>query len=97
MEKNTKILLGLGAVIAAYLILKPKKAITQTTSDINTKDTVDMSQSDNIGNNLYKYNGKTYSITRERLDYDYPNGMPAFGWKCVDPNGNECDLKNFPI
>ena len=28
MEKNTKILLGLGAVIAAYLILKPKK--TQT-------------------------------------------------------------------
>jgi hypothetical protein len=29
MEKNTKILLGLGAVIAAYLILKPKKAIAQ--------------------------------------------------------------------
>jgi UDP-N-acetylmuramyl pentapeptide synthase len=27
MEKNTKILLGLGAVIAAYLILKPKKAV----------------------------------------------------------------------
>ena len=26
MEKQTKILLGLGAVIAAYLILKPKKA-----------------------------------------------------------------------
>jgi hypothetical protein len=30
MEKNTKILLGLGAVIAAYLILKPKKATVNT-------------------------------------------------------------------
>ena len=29
MEKNTKILLGVGAVIAAYLILKPKKAVGQ--------------------------------------------------------------------
>jgi len=28
MEKNTKILIGVGAVIAAYLILKPKKAVT---------------------------------------------------------------------
>jgi hypothetical protein len=30
MEKNTKILLGLGAVIAAYIILKPKKTIVIT-------------------------------------------------------------------
>jgi hypothetical protein len=30
MEKQTKILLGLGAIIAAYLILKPKKAVAQT-------------------------------------------------------------------
>jgi hypothetical protein len=30
MEKQTKILLGLGAVIAAYLILKPKKVVAQT-------------------------------------------------------------------
>jgi hypothetical protein len=30
MEKNTKILLGVGVIIAAYLILKPKKAIAQT-------------------------------------------------------------------
>jgi hypothetical protein len=29
MDKNTKILLGVGAVIAAYLILKPKKAVGQ--------------------------------------------------------------------
>lgn len=31
MERNTKILLGVGVVIAAYLILKPKKAVTSTT------------------------------------------------------------------
>jgi len=30
MEKQTKILLGVGAVIAAYLILKPKKAAAST-------------------------------------------------------------------
>ena len=30
MEKNTKILLGVGAVIAAYLILKPKKYANAT-------------------------------------------------------------------
>ena len=30
MEKQTKILLGVGAIIAAYLILKPKKAAAQT-------------------------------------------------------------------
>jgi hypothetical protein len=30
MEKQTKILLGVGAVIAAYLILKPKKVLAQT-------------------------------------------------------------------
>ena len=30
MKKNTKILLGVGAVIAAYLILKPKKAAAET-------------------------------------------------------------------
>jgi hypothetical protein len=30
MEKQTKILLGVGAAIAAYLILKPKKAVAQT-------------------------------------------------------------------
>jgi hypothetical protein len=30
MNKETKILVGVGAVIAAYLILKPKKAVAQT-------------------------------------------------------------------
>jgi hypothetical protein len=42
MKKNTKILLGLGAVIAAYLILKPKKAVAQTTvvTDTTNSDKV---------------------------------------------------------
>jgi len=30
MNKETKILVGVGAVIAAYLIFKPKKAVAQT-------------------------------------------------------------------
>ena len=38
MEKQTKILLGVGAVVAAYLILKPKKVSAQTSVVIqNTK------------------------------------------------------------
>ena len=38
MEKQTKILLGIGAAIAAYLILKPKMAAAQTDVVIqNTK------------------------------------------------------------
>ena len=41
MEKQTKILLGVGAVIAAYLILKPKKAAqTAVVTDTNTSDKV---------------------------------------------------------
>jgi hypothetical protein len=41
MEKQTKILLGVGAVIAAYLILKPKKVlaaapISQSERKVNT-------------------------------------------------------------
>lgn len=36
MEKNTKILLGIGAAIAAYLILKPKKE-TQKVVESNQK------------------------------------------------------------
>ena len=39
MEKQTKILLGLGAVIIAYLLLKPKKVISLPNT--NTLDTLD--------------------------------------------------------
>jgi hypothetical protein len=44
MDKNTKILLGVGAVIAAYLILKPKKAIGQT-DVVNNTSTEKLAQS----------------------------------------------------
>jgi hypothetical protein len=39
MKKNTKILIGVGAVIAAYLILKPKKAKGQTLTKEETPKT----------------------------------------------------------
>jgi hypothetical protein len=43
MEKNTKILIGLGAVIAAYLILKPKKVTAEKlyTSTLEPKVQID--------------------------------------------------------
>ena len=34
MEKNTKILLGVGAAIALFLILKPKKSLAQPPIDL---------------------------------------------------------------
>jgi hypothetical protein len=40
MNKQTKILLGVGAVIAAYLILKPKKAVAQEPLTEKQKDHV---------------------------------------------------------
>jgi hypothetical protein len=54
MEKNTKILLGVGAIIAAYLILKPKKAVAQTSlvSTPNTTPLVFTERQQNI-NNMY--------------------------------------------
>ena len=42
MEKNTKILLGVGAVIAAYLILKPKKANAKTSVVASTLDEIEL-------------------------------------------------------
>jgi hypothetical protein len=42
MEKNTKILLGVGAVIAAYLILKPKKAAAQTSVVASKLDGIEL-------------------------------------------------------
>jgi hypothetical protein len=164
MEKNTKILLGIGAAIVAYLILKPKKAKGQTltkeqkpknTKDcmrtihycgtrpslteiiqipldakcesysmyppcaeppppdfgfgkewssnkvdksmiFDTADIVDMSQMVSLGNDLYEYNGKKYTITLVPLGYKNKSGTEAHGWDCVDSNGKNCSLYNFP-
>jgi hypothetical protein len=54
MEKQTKILLGIGAVIAAYLILKPKKAnktdVVQGVVQDNSKEiSKEIKQNDSSG------------------------------------------------
>jgi hypothetical protein len=38
MEKQTKILLGIGAAIALYLILKPKKAVTSAVAVVPSEE-----------------------------------------------------------
>jgi len=50
MGKNTKILLGVGAIIAAYLILKPKKVMAQT-NELNIKNEPDWDSLKPIGDN----------------------------------------------
>ena len=47
MEKQTKILLGVGAVIAAYLILKPKKVLAA--APISPSEPIDYIPIDYIG------------------------------------------------
>jgi len=49
MEKQTKILLGLGAVIAAYLILKPKKAVAAAKTEKYPNDFPDISKIISLG------------------------------------------------
>jgi hypothetical protein len=44
MEKNTKILLGLGAIIAAYLILKPKKVAETKPNSIVEVETLKLQE-----------------------------------------------------
>jgi hypothetical protein len=48
MEKNTKILLGVGAIIAAYIILKPKKAVIAA----NSSNPIRYGDKNNL---IYKY------------------------------------------
>jgi hypothetical protein len=80
MQKNTKILLGIGAVIAAYLILKPKKAIGQTPNvntptPVKTKDCVVSS---------YNCVTRTYQTIQIPIDdecYKYQNANPP----CAEP------------
>jgi hypothetical protein len=71
MEKNTKILLGVGAIIAAYLILKPKKAnkidvvqgIVQDSKEIKQNDSSRMSY---ILEELKNQHKKGYGIDMEK-------------------------------
>ena len=71
MEKQTKILLGVGAVIAAYLILKPKKATAQT-SVVNTSNTKVFQK--NGGLDLYMRRGDPIVICDDFSPYQRTNG-----------------------
>ena len=47
MEKNTKILLGIGAAILTYILLRPKNVLTQ--SNLDVKNSNDLPESYKIG------------------------------------------------
>jgi hypothetical protein len=65
MERNTKILLGVGAVIAAYLILKPKKAKGQTL----TKEETPKTTKDNIiADDFVVLDSSNMSLLRKELE-----------------------------
>jgi hypothetical protein len=100
MEKNTKILLGLGAFIAAYLILKPKKAAAQT--DVVTKkleiDSLErVPSSDDTPEMILGATRRTYK-DKDGLIYKYTwsSAYPPRG-KYTDTNGNQWDDNGNPI
>jgi hypothetical protein len=100
MEKQTKILLGLGAIIAAYLILKPKKAAAQT--DLVTKkldiDSLERVPSpDDTPEMIYGATRRTYK-DKDGVIYKYTwsSAYPPRG-KYFDTNGNEWDDNGNPI
>jgi hypothetical protein len=94
MEKQTKILLGVGAVIAAYLILKPKKAIGQT-NELNIKNEPDWDSLKSVGDN--KSYPDAYLGGRENIMVDkygnevifiHPEGGQSYKvWNIKDKDG----------
>jgi hypothetical protein len=77
MEKQTKILLGLGAVIAAYLILKPKNAVAQTS--VANAPTPENPAKDGIFDADFNVNTTN--------DYLCPDGYERY-WSSYDKEGN---------
>jgi hypothetical protein len=80
MEKQTKILLGLGAVIAAYLILKPKKVTAET-------------KPNSIANSIVE-SGETLKLQECPNGYKLtpkPMGLGSME-VCEDANGNRTNL-----
>lgn len=73
MEKQTKILIGVGAVIAAYLILKPKKAIKSGVAVVPSEEKPQP-----------KVTGG-YACPDGTIDYNYTND--GFMSPCVGHNG----------
>jgi hypothetical protein len=89
MEKQTKILLGVGAVIAAYLILKPKKAAAQTNLTIPaSKNNTSPSEPDwdslkSIGDN--KQYGDVFLGSRRNVMVDKYGNEVVF----IQPEGGQ--------
>jgi len=86
MEKNTKILLGVGAVIAAYLILKPKKIIAQEVVINPIGSGADIKELETLENYIQplesiKINTTDQIICSEGSSYSY-------GGFCRDSEGN---------
>ena len=94
MEKRTKILLGIGAVIAAYLILKPKKAIGQT-NEPNIKNEPDWDSLKSVDYN--KSYPDAYLGDRQHIRVDkygneviqiQPEGQQSYNvWNIKDKDG----------
>jgi hypothetical protein len=95
MEKNTKILLGIGAAIAAYLILKPKKDASQTSEPNIQKNQPDWDSLKSVGDN--KQYPDAYLGTRENVMVDkygnevvfiHPEGGRSYSiWNIKDKEG----------
>jgi hypothetical protein len=104
MEKNTKILIGIGAAIAAYLILKPKKAVVAQTIvnkepskkiDVDSLERVpspDDTPEMSIGSTRRTYKDKDGVIYK----YIWGSAYPPHG-TYTDTNGNKWDDNGNPI
>lgn len=81
MEKQTKILLGIGAAIAVYLILKPKKAAAaQTIVDKESSKKIETNEDEYICPSGYKLTPKPMGFSSMEV--------------CEDANGNRVPFKN---
>ena len=88
MEKNTKILLGLAAVLVAYLVLRPKKSAQKSSNDPimpsdagsdvkKPKPDVDLENLQNTGYDEGKLKGKYRFI--KSIDVEVPKTFGSMG------------------
>ena len=105
MEKNTKILIAIGAAVAAYLILKPKNAVAEAQTIVNKEpskkleiDSLERVTSPDdtpemlIGATRRTYKDKSGVIYK----YSWGSAYPPHG-TYTDTNGNKWDDNGNPI
>lgn len=106
MEKNTKILLGIGAAIAAYLILKPKKVTAQTnvanaqTPETPTQDGIfDADFNVNTTDDYLCPNPNDYELYTTAIDTSgnvvIINGVMQNRWLCKVKGGEINEIKDI--